>query len=203
MYRTSHHSTVPRITVNVDDETEAWLEAEADRLNWSKADAGGWCINLIQNSADHINPQQSAVADSSTEPDLRQRLDELEARVRELETDTTPAERDSTHTGRDADHSLPDLPGTVDTDAATDAIDAAHALLKDRGKARSAEIVAEIMPDHPLGYDVDDALAKLDDENTRYRGAWWRRVVKPGLEARETVEKPAGGRTHWRYTGDE
>jgi hypothetical protein len=196
MYRTSHHSTVPRITVNVDDETEAWLEAEADRLNWSKADAGGWCINLLQNSVEHINPQQTTVAETDRpgESDLRQRLDELEKRVRDLETG-----RETRETGE----SLPDLPGTVDADAARDAIQAAHTYLQEHGKARSAELVADIMPQHPLGYNVDDALAKVNDENARYRGAWWRRVVKPGLEARETVEKPVGGRTHWRYVGSE
>jgi hypothetical protein len=199
---------VPRITVNVDEETEAWLEAEADRLNWSKADAGGWCINLMYSSVDHITPQQSDAlgSDGREASDLRQRVDELEARVRQLETGVGGAETERTQRHRDESDTLPnlpDLPGTVDVDDAREAIEAAHTLLEERGRARSGEIVAAVMPDHPLGYDVDDALAKIEDESARYRGAWWRRVVKPGLEARETVEKPAGGRTHWRYTGDE
>jgi hypothetical protein len=64
------------------------------------------------------------------------------------------------------------------------------------------ELVAAVMPDHPLGYDVDGALEKIEADD-RYRGAWWRRVVKPGLEARDDVEKPPRGGSDWTYTGDE
>jgi hypothetical protein len=63
------------------------------------------------------------------------------------------------------------------------------------------EIVAAVHPDHPLGYDVDAALAKVE-AGERYRGAWWRRIVKPGLETFDDVEKPARGASEWRYTGD-
>jgi hypothetical protein len=49
--------------------------------------------------------------------------------------------------------------------------------------------------------DVDAALAKVE-AGERYRGAWWRRIVKPGLETFEDVEKPARGASEWQYTGD-
>ena len=66
---------------------------------------------------------------------------------------------------------------------------------------RPCEIVAAVHPDHALGYDVDAALAKVE-AGERYRGAWWRRIVKPGLETFEDVEKPARGASEWQYTGD-
>lgn len=74
-----------------------------------------------------------------------------------------------------------DLPEHVDCDDARDAVRAALDALN--GGASKAEIVRAVMPSHPLGYDVDAALAKVDAEGERYRGAWWRRVIKPGLEA--------------------
>ena len=45
-----------------------------------------------------------------------------------------------------------------------------------------------VMPEHALGYDVDAAIAKVDSQE-RYRGGWWRSVVKPGLEALEADER--------------
>jgi len=36
-------------------------------------------------------------------------------------------------------------------------------------------------------HDVDAALAKVE-AGERYRGAWWRRIVKPGLETFDDVE---------------
>lgn len=45
--------------------------------------------------------------------------------------------------------------------------------------------------------DVDEALAKIETGD-RYRGAWWRRIVKPGLEALDDVQKPARGQSEWK-----
>jgi hypothetical protein len=92
-----------------------------------------------------------------------------------------------------------DLPGTVDRDAAHEAILAAREFLRTVESAQMGEIVAQVMPDHPLGYDVEGALAKIEGDGGRYKGSWWRRVVKPGLDSFDDIEKPAGGRTHWRY----
>jgi len=40
------------------------------------------------------------------------------------------------------------------------------------------------MPDHPLGYDVPDL-----QPGDRFRGAWWRRLIQPGLrDALDDVE---------------
>jgi hypothetical protein len=80
------------------------------------------------------------------------------------------------------------------------AIYAARDSLRDDGPASMRELVAQIMPAHPVGYEIpeieDGELLK-----DRYRGAWWRAVVKPGLQALPTIESPVGG-GKWRYTGD-
>lgn len=68
--------------------------------------------------------------------------------------------------------------------------------------ATKSEIVKNVMPEYPVGYDVDAALEKLESGD-RYRGAWWRRVVKPALESDEDIEKPGPGGSEWRYVGSE
>jgi len=93
-----------------------------------------------------------------------------------------------------------DFPGGRDRRDCVDAVLAARAHLQETGAATKSELVREVMPDHPLGYDVDGAFEKLD-AGERYRGAWWRRVVKPGLEALPDVQKPSRGASDWRYTG--
>jgi len=74
-----------------------------------------------------------------------------------------------------------DLPSHIEPDDAREAIRAALSQID--GGASKDEIVRTVMPEHALGYDVNAALAKLDTTGDRYRGAWWRRVIKPGLEA--------------------
>jgi len=51
------------------------------------------------------------------------------------------------------------------------------------------------------GTDVDAALDKIE-AGERYRGGWWRLVVRPGLEAAPDVEKPPRSGSEWTYTGD-
>lgn len=77
---------------------------------------------------------------------------------------------------------LDDLPGTVDRAAAREAIDAARVYLLDDGPAPKAAIVRSVMPAHALGYDVPEL-----EPGDRYRGAWWRRIVKPGLDGLDDV----------------
>jgi len=50
----------------------------------------------------------------------------------------------------------------------------------------------------PLGYDPADALAKIE-AGERYRGSWWRKVIKPGLEALPHISKPAPGASNWSH----
>ena len=94
-----------------------------------------------------------------------------------------------------------DFPAGREREACSAAVYAARDYLRDHGPATKREIVAEVMPEHPLGYDVDGALEKVE-AGDRYRGAWWRRVVKPGLKALPDVEAPARGASEWRYTGE-
>lgn len=90
-----------------------------------------------------------------------------------------------------------EFPATVDRDDAIDAILAARTYLRDDGPASRREVVQDVMPEHPLGYDVPDL-----EPGDRFRGSWWRKVVAPGLEALDDVEKPAGGGT-WSFTGSD
>ena len=92
---------------------------------------------------------------------------------------------------------LADLPSTVDPADARETIHTAREYLREAGPASKATIVREVMPTHPLGYDADAALAKIDGDG-RYRGAWWRKVVRPGLEALPDVSKPPKGTSEWK-----
>jgi len=60
------------------------------------------------------------------------------------------------------------------------------------------QIVLEVMPDHPLKYDPPESLGSGE----RYRGAWWRKVVKPGFEALDSIKKPGSGGREWTYIGE-
>lgn len=119
----------------------------------------------------------------------------------EPDTDTHREPAPTTDTGEEDDSDplasvLEDLPATVDPEDGREAILAARDYLQAHGSGSKGEIVRSVMLDHPLGYDPDSALAKLES-GERYRGAWWRRVVKPGLEAIDDVEKPPRGAANW------
>jgi hypothetical protein len=101
----------------------------------------------------------------------------------------------------DADDDTDALPGTVDRQDAAAAVATARAYIRDHGGATKQDLVKNVMPDHTLGYDVDAALAKVDSQG-RYRGGWWRSVVKPGLEALDDVEKPSRGGSTWKSAGE-
>lgn len=105
---------------------------------------------------------------------------------------------ESTPTGASAPRALGEVefPGGRDRAECVDAVLAARDHLRETGPASMRELVTEVMPEHPVGYDVPDL-----EPGERYRGAWWRKVVRPGLKACPDVEAPAGG-GKWRYTGN-
>jgi len=104
---------MPRITVRVDEDTEEWLEQEAERLDWSKAKTGGRCIELLQAEAGHITPQHPDAdrdinlmqSDAADVGDLQTHLDELEERMETLEESARHREeRLSALESRDVSH---------------------------------------------------------------------------------------------------
>lgn len=80
-----------------------------------------------------------------------------------------------------------DLPSGIDTADATEACDAVREHLRGEGPSTKTEIVRAVMPTHPLGYDDADALDKIKD-GARYRGAWWRKIIQPALDADPEVD---------------
>lgn len=90
------------------------------------------------------------------------------------------------------------LPSTVTEEDARKAIHMVEQYLDEEGPAPKAAIVRDVMPDAPLGYDPADALAKIE-AGERYRGSWWRKVIKPGLEALPHISKPAPGASNWSH----
>jgi len=77
-----------------------------------------------------------------------------------------------------------DIPQGKDPEACRDALYAVRDYLEEHGPASRREIVTAVMPDHPLGYDVPDL-----EPGDRFRGAWWRRIIQPGLrDALDDVE---------------
>ncbi len=65
---------------------------------------------------------------------------------------------------------------------ATKAIDAAVSAIETEGSLPKREIVRRVMPEYPLKYDYEKVRRKLENGD-RYRGAWWRKVIKPGLQS--------------------
>jgi hypothetical protein len=145
----------------------------------------------LVNEADAQN--RIAASDSPERADTIERSPEVEAvqePVEEPVEDTTSRDGPAVH--------LEDVefPGSKDREACVEAVLAAYEYLQENGKATMRQFVAEVMPEHPISYDVPDL-----EPGERYRGAWWRKVVKPGLEALPDVERPPRGGSDWTYRG--
>jgi len=120
---------------------------------------------------------------------------------RELfDPDRDPGPRSETETLDDGPDRSPyetvEFPTGVNRADAIAAIDAAAELIEREREATMREIVGEVSREHPLKYGVQEV-----EDGERYRGAYWRKVVKPGLEAHPAVEKPSGGQRAWRWVG--
>jgi hypothetical protein len=89
-----------------------------------------------------------------------------------------------------------DVPNRIDETEARATIRAAVQFIEENNGASMREIVRRVMPEHDLGYEVPDL-----SDGSRFRGSWWRKVVKPGLENSEQVKKPKPSESTWRYVG--
>jgi hypothetical protein len=58
----------------------------------------------------------------------------------------------------------------IPPEACSAAVYAARGYLLDHGRATKQEILAEVMPEHRLGYDVDGAMGRVES-GERYRGS--------------------------------
>lgn len=90
-----------------------------------------------------------------------------------------------------------DFPSSRDPEDCEAAVQAARDHLRENGPSTMREIVGTVMPEHPIGYDVPQL-----ESGERYRGSWWRKIVKPGLEALPDIEAPAQGASKWRYVDE-
>lgn len=94
-----------------------------------------------------------------------------------------------------------DFPAGRDYQQCADAVYAARDYIEAHDGAKMSELVREVMPEHPVGYDAEADVARIEDPDERNRSTWWRKVVRPGLEALDEIEKPPRGGSEWRYTG--
>lgn len=78
------------------------------------------------------------------------------------------------------------------------AVYAAREYSRQHGPTARRKIVTEVLPEHPLGYDLNGVLNKVQASD-RYGGAWWRRVVKLGLKSLPNVEAPERDASEWRH----
>lgn len=125
--------------------------------------------------------------------------DEIRQEVeRELNTVETTPEHDRVTVESAPEDPLDtvDFPSGRDLAACERAVVAAREYLREHGAASKRDIIENVMPAHPLGYEVPDL-----EPGESYRGAWWRRIVRPGLKALPEVEKPPPKAHKWRYIG--
>lgn len=182
-----------RLTIGLEESQLSYVERLADERDRSRAAVVRRIIDEHQ-SGDH-RTESNRTDDHRTDD---HRIDELEQRVSSLENELSDAgaSGDSDATGETVAPVSDDLPQTVDARDASDAIESVLAYLEREGAASKREIVGAVMPEHPLSYDVPDL-----NGSGRYRGAWWRRVIKPALEGDERVQKPKPGGSDWRWVG--
>lgn len=199
---------VTTLNITLDDDV-------ADRAREVKDNIGVTWAEFIEVAADAMDEPEDTVArsedvadsglqtpDSGTDRETRSPRDSTEETALDdpalTVTDSTPSPERLESDGLGG----VEFPASVDRDEAELAVLSARAFLQETGGASMREIVATVMPEHSLGYDVPE-IEDGDLVTDRYRGAWWRRVVKPGLKALEEVEAPARGQSRWRYTGDD
>lgn len=151
-------------------------------------DAGGVSDAGERYPTDSDESRERGVTASGDEPQAGPPADVLDA------VDAADADPDA-GTGGAA------IPGDVDREDAAAAVAAARDYIRDHGGATKQDLVTNVMPVHPLGYDADAALATID-AGDRYRGGWWRNVVKPGLKALDDVQTPPQGASTWRVSTD-
>jgi len=113
----------------------------------------------------------------------------------EPEPDPVMTESD-TETGVEAALATVDLPSGKSKEECVETVRAASDYLRTEGSASMRDFVTDIMPEHPIGYDIPDL-----EPGERYRGSWWRKIVKPGLQALPDVEAPSDGQSDWTYVG--
>lgn len=211
---------MPRITVNVSEEVEEWLESEAERLNWSKAKAGGHCIKTLYSDVNHIDVQHIDVKQSDVHTDtaLTEALEaspyddvaalvatvaDLEDRVDDLEAggDTDTADRAApivAHTP--ADDAPDDEAATVDTAAVRERVRAQL----DEGPPRKAHVrdavvdaVALLATEGPLATgDLQDRVYEEYADHYSTPRTFWNSVADY-VEPIDGVEKTYG---EWSYT---
>lgn len=66
-----------------------------------------------------------------------------------------------------------------------DALAAAYQYLRDQESASKSDFTDNVYPEHSAGYGTPD-------------GAWWRSLIRPGLEEMPHTVKPSGG-GKWQY----
>lgn len=93
---------------------------------------------------------------------------------------------------------IPDsVPDRIDRQDAHDAIQAAVDYIIENNGATKKELIQTIMPEYPCGYDVESALEKIE-QGQRYRGSYWRKILKPGLSEHPDIQKPAPHAAEWQ-----
>lgn len=162
MDATAEPPDMGRTSIQVSDEL-------ADELH-SRKDRGESYEDVIWNLIEGAEGEESVQSVSSDAPDREVQHDAREPGENVAEV--------KEGLGR-----LEDFPDSKDTDDCLRAIHAARDFVKEEGPASMREIVAEVMPEHPLGYDIPEL-----ETGKRYRGAWWRRIVQPGLEELDDIE---------------
>lgn len=182
MAATENMDGMGRTSIQVSDELADELHGRKNRGE-SYEDVVWRLIEAADAQEDIAESDSSGVVVENVEPERTDR----EAK-RETYRDLEPAPQ-----------SLDDVefPATKDPEECIEAVNAAYEYLRANGKATMREFVQEVMPEHPCGYDVPQL-----EPGERYRGAWWRKVVKPGLEALPDVESPPTGGSDWTYTGE-
>lgn len=129
-----------------------------------------------------------------------------------VEPDSRETARDTRRETPDADDAVSgengdgfggvDFPATRDRSECVEAVEAAREYIREHGGATMRELVAEVMPDHPVGYDAEKDIDRINDPDERNRSTWWRKVIRPGLQADPDVSKPPTGGSRWAWDGE-
>jgi predicted transcriptional regulator len=179
-----------RFTVRLDDEAGGWVEQMQQEHDRSRAWVIREAVALARGEPSAFGDAEGTGAHRSGPhrdgaegtADLRERVAELEARVEALEGDETLGDSEEPHAAADRVGVGDDLPQTVDVEEARDVVGAALNVIDEEGPLERSELVDALGDDHSLGYDMSNR-----------DGAWWKRIVAPGIKTNGAEHKPGRG----------
>lgn len=170
-----------------DDRTSIWVSDELWRELHTRKDRGDSFEDVIWRVLDDEGEQTDG--EPSEEP------------APEPEAEPTPEPAGDDELER-AGWALERAEDATLTDENAEAVARVLAYAREHGSVTAREALEHVMLNgYDADYETEDVEKYLAGEKERYRGGWWRSMVKPALKELPEIEAPPSGGSEWEYVG--